>query len=105
MAVAEGHSFDVDITFDDLREVNSIMQIELRCVPSACVANDDCWKNEPCTAAPLTLERTTLARLRPGDSVHLEVDVFAKYLKQYLDRVLPGLLAAALDARGDAAKS
>jgi riboflavin synthase len=53
---------------------------------------------------PHTLERTTLAGLRPGDSVHLEVDVFAKYLKQYLDRVLPGLVAAALGARGDAAK-
>jgi len=39
---------------------------------------------------PHTLERTTLAGLRSGDSVHLEVDVFAKYLKQYLDRVLPG---------------
>lgn len=54
---------------------------------------------------PLTLERTTLASLCPGDAVHLEVDVFAKYLKQYLDRVLPGLVAAALGARGDAAKS
>ena len=53
---------------------------------------------------PHTLDRTTLARLRPGDCVHLEVDVFAKYLKQYLDRVLPGLVAAALGARDDAAK-
>lgn len=53
---------------------------------------------------PLTLAKTTLARLAPGDPVHLEVDVFAKYLKQYLDRVLPGLLAAALGARDDAAK-
>jgi riboflavin synthase len=53
---------------------------------------------------PHTLERTTLARLRPGDRVHLEVDVFAKYLKRYLDRVLPGLVAAALGARGDAVK-
>lgn len=53
---------------------------------------------------PHTLERTTLANLRPGDAVHLEVDVFAKYLKQYLDRVLPGLVAAAIGARDDAAK-
>jgi riboflavin synthase len=53
---------------------------------------------------PHTLEKTTLARLRPGDRVHLEVDVFAKYLKRYLDRVLPGLVAAALGARGDAVK-
>jgi hypothetical protein len=37
--------------------------------------------------------------------VHLEVDVFAKYLKQYLDRVLPGLVAAAVAARGDGAKT
>ena len=54
---------------------------------------------------PLTLEKTTLARLGPGDCVHLEVDVFAKYLKQYLDRVLPGLVAAALGARDAAAKA
>lgn len=54
---------------------------------------------------PHTLDHTTLSRLQPGDPVHLEVDVFAKYLKQYLDRVLPGLVAAALGARGDAAKT
>jgi riboflavin synthase len=53
---------------------------------------------------PHTLEKTTLARLRPGDSVHLEVDVFAKYLQRYLDRVLPGLVAAAIGARSDSAK-
>ncbi len=53
---------------------------------------------------PHTLEKTTLAGLLPGDSVHLEVDVFAKYLKQYLDRVLPGLVTAALAVRGDSAK-
>jgi len=51
---------------------------------------------------PHTLDHTTLANLRPGDAVHLEVDVFAKYLKGYLDRVLPGLVAAALGRRGDA---
>jgi len=50
---------------------------------------------------PHTLARTTLASLREGDAVNLEVDVFAKYLKQYLDRVLPGLVRAALDARGE----
>ncbi len=48
---------------------------------------------------PYTLDHTTLADLRPGDAVHLEVDVFAKYLKQYLDRVLPELVAAAIAAR------
>ena len=54
---------------------------------------------------PHTLAHTTLGQLREGDDVHLEVDVFAKYLKQYLDRVLPGLVAAALEARGAAAKT
>lgn len=48
---------------------------------------------------PHTLDHTTLAGLQPGDAVHLEVDVFAKYLQQYLDRVLPGLVAAAIAAR------
>ncbi|MFO0687128.1 MAG: riboflavin synthase [Myxococcota bacterium] len=54
---------------------------------------------------PHTLAHTTLGSLRPGDPVHLEADVFAKYMKRHLDRVLPGLLAAALAARGDGAKS
>lgn len=52
---------------------------------------------------PHTLAHTTLGGLRPGDPVHLEVDVFAKYLKRHLDRVLPGLVAAALAARGESA--
>ncbi|MEM9176862.1 MAG: riboflavin synthase [Myxococcota bacterium] len=43
---------------------------------------------------PHTLEVTTLSALRPGDPVNLEVDVFGKYVKQYLDRVLPGMVAA-----------
>lgn len=54
---------------------------------------------------PHTLAHTTLDRLRVGDAVHLEVDVFAKYLKQHLDRVLPGLVAAALEARDAAGKT
>ena len=44
---------------------------------------------------PHTLEVTTLSELSPGDPVNLEVDVFGKYVKQYLDRVLPGMVAAA----------
>lgn len=44
---------------------------------------------------PHTLEVTTLSELAPGDAVNLEVDVFGKYVKQYLDRVLPGMMAAA----------
>lgn len=48
---------------------------------------------------PHTLAKTTLARLVPGDAVHLEVDVFAKYLRQYLDRVLPDLVERAVAAR------
>lgn len=42
---------------------------------------------------PHTLEITTLSELREGDAVNLEVDVFGKYVKTYLDRVLPGLVA------------
>ena len=44
---------------------------------------------------PHTLEVTTLSGLAIGDAVNLEVDVFGKYVKQYLDRVLPGLLSRA----------
>jgi len=50
---------------------------------------------------PHTLDVTTLSRLAVGDSVNLELDVFGKYVKQYLDRVLPDLVAGALDARAD----
>jgi riboflavin synthase len=39
---------------------------------------------------PHTLEVTTLGRLRPGDPVNLEADVLGKYVKRYLERVLPG---------------
>ena len=42
---------------------------------------------------PHTLEVTTLSDLAVGDAVNLEVDVFGKYVKQYLDRVLPDLVA------------
>lgn len=44
---------------------------------------------------PHTLEVTTLSDLSAGDPVNLEVDVFGKYVKQYLDRVLPGLTQGA----------
>ena len=44
---------------------------------------------------PHTLGITTLADLKEGDAVNLEVDVFGKYVKTYLDRVLPGLVAGA----------
>lgn len=52
---------------------------------------------------PHTLERTTLSDLSQGDRVHLEVDVFGKYVKQYMDRVLPDLVAASVGARIDEA--
>jgi riboflavin synthase len=39
---------------------------------------------------PHTLEVTTLADLAGGDPVNLEVDILGKYVKQYMDRVLPG---------------
>jgi len=50
---------------------------------------------------PHTLEVTTLANLAVGDPLNLEVDVFGKYVKQYLDRVLPDLVAGAQSARDD----
>jgi riboflavin synthase alpha subunit len=37
-----------------------------------------------------------LSELSVGDDVNLEVDVFGKYVKQYLDRVLPGMVSSAL---------
>ncbi len=41
---------------------------------------------------PHTLAVTTLSDLSEGDAVHLEVDVFGKYIRQYVERVLPPLL-------------
>lgn len=51
---------------------------------------------------PHTLEVTTLAKLVPGAPVNLEVDVFGKYVKQYLDRILPNLVANAAGEAGAA---
>jgi len=39
---------------------------------------------------PHTLEATNLGERRPGDRVNLEADVLGKYVKRYLERVLPG---------------
>jgi len=38
---------------------------------------------------PHTLEATTLGRRRPGERVNLEADVLGKYVKRYLERILP----------------
>jgi len=38
---------------------------------------------------PHTLSVTTLGRLAPGAPVNLEADVLGKYVKRYLERVLP----------------
>jgi riboflavin synthase len=38
---------------------------------------------------PHTLAVTTLGRLAPGALVNLEADVLGKYVKRYLERVLP----------------
>jgi riboflavin synthase len=35
---------------------------------------------------PLTLERTNLGRLRPGDAVNLECDILGKYVYNYISR-------------------
>ncbi len=51
---------------------------------------------------PHTLEVTTLSNLTEGDAVNLEVDVFGKYVKQYLDRMLPELVANSQAAGRDA---
>jgi riboflavin synthase len=39
---------------------------------------------------PLTLAHTTLGVRVAGDRVNLEADVLGKYVKHYLDRVVPG---------------
>ncbi|MBW2241597.1 MAG: riboflavin synthase [Deltaproteobacteria bacterium] len=44
---------------------------------------------------PHTLEVTTLGRLSGGERVNLEADVLGKYVKQYLERIGPGLGAGA----------
>jgi riboflavin synthase len=38
---------------------------------------------------PHTLEATTLRDRQPGDRVNLEADVLGKYVKRYLERMLP----------------
>jgi riboflavin synthase len=44
---------------------------------------------------PHTLEVTTLGAARPGTPLNLEADVLGKYVKRYLERMLPGNPAAA----------
>jgi riboflavin synthase len=39
---------------------------------------------------PHTLAVTTLGTLEPGAAVNLEADVLGKYVKRYLERILPG---------------
>ncbi len=41
---------------------------------------------------PHTLAATTLGERQPGDRVNLEADVLGKYVKRYLERILPGSL-------------
>jgi riboflavin synthase len=53
---------------------------------------------------PHTLGVTTLSTLAVGDAVNLEVDVFGKYVKQYLDRILPDLEARLRNTRDDASR-
>lgn len=43
---------------------------------------------------PHTLEVTTLGRLEPGDRVHLEIDVLAKYVARYVAKSVEQALAA-----------
>ena len=37
------------------------------------------------TLIPLTLERTTFDRLRPGEAVNVEADIIGKYVLKYLE--------------------
>lgn len=39
---------------------------------------------------PHTLQETTLGERRPGDRVNLEADILGKYVKRYLEKILPG---------------
>jgi riboflavin synthase alpha subunit len=42
---------------------------------------------------PFTLAQTTLASLRPGDAVNLEVDVLAKYVERLVQTDRPGTIS------------
>jgi len=44
---------------------------------------------------PTTLAETTLAALRPGDRVNIEVDVLAKYVERLVSGYLPGSVGQA----------
>lgn len=47
---------------------------------------------------PHTLAHTTLGDARPGRRVNLEVDILGKYVKSYLDRMMPAASAAVREA-------
>jgi riboflavin synthase len=44
---------------------------------------------------PHTLSATTLGERQPGDRVNLEADVLGKYVKRYLERILPDVHGSA----------
>ena len=46
-------------------------------------------KNQRRALIPHTLEVTTLSDRQPHDRVNLEADVLGKYVKRYLERMLP----------------
>ena len=41
---------------------------------------------------PFTLEHTTLGQCKPGMKLNLEADVLGKYMKKYLEQMLPAFL-------------
>ena len=43
---------------------------------------------------PVTLENSTLGRLRPGDTVNIETDIVGKYVERLLGERMPGLKPA-----------
>ncbi len=59
-----------------------------RCEP-AVVARQGDESGFDVALIPHTLAETTLGDRRPGDRMNLEADVLGKYVKRYLQRVLP----------------
>ena len=52
------------------------------------------------TLIPLTLERTTFDRLRPGDAVNVEADIIGKYVLKYLEGGRSGISLDFLKKQG-----
>ena len=51
---------------------------------------------------PTTLADTTLATLKVGDAVNVEVDIIGKYVRRYLEQLAPGVGGLTLEKLRDA---